>query len=172
MYYEDVNLLLTFSADDGQCSIQVFLIDTRTLEARASTAQIQQAARVLIQQCAPASGGIAVNIGAFLFAVLLNSKSMNADDTQPYTDQALGGDNNLAVVLSRTNNPDVRCYNTPSFPRPDACAQLISFVYADEGQLVWGPRGYPGVIVGLPATFIGESLTEHKPCSEADCWQT
>ena len=86
MYCGDMHHLLTFSAEDGRCSIQVFLVDVRILEARASMAQIQQAARALIQRCAPSSGGVAINIGACLFTVLPSSKSMNADDTQPDID--------------------------------------------------------------------------------------
>ena len=42
---------------------------------------------------------------------------------------------------------------------------------ADERQLVWGTRGYLGVIVGLPVTIIGESLTEPRPYPELGCWQ-
>ena len=75
-----------FLAEDGRCNIQVFLIDAGTLEARASMAQIRLAAFAVLQQCAPASGGIAINIGLCLVAILLISQSMGLNDTLTVTD--------------------------------------------------------------------------------------
>lgn len=64
----------------------MFLVDVSTREARASEAQVQQAAFAVFQHCAPASGGIAINIGASLVAILLLSRSMDTDNNIAATD--------------------------------------------------------------------------------------
>lgn len=42
---------------------------------------------------------------------------------------------------------------------------------ADEGKLVWGPRDYPGVVVGLPILIFGESLTGLRLYAEFGSWR-
>ncbi|KAI4225397.1 MAG: hypothetical protein L6R36_003939 [Xanthoria steineri] len=108
----------------GLCFFQALLIGEDTRTARASLNQIRQAADKLIFDCATgeqSQGGIALNIG---------------------------GDNQLAVALG-TYEPTVQCRGVFG-PEWTSCRDILGDMPAYKTEMVFGPRGAPGVQQPLP----------------------
>lgn len=70
---------------------------------------------------------------------------------------ALGGDNNLAVVLS-TYEPNIRCATARSFTHATSCDGLLAGMPASTARMVFGPDELPGVQEPLPQLIASGKL--------------
>lgn len=110
--------------DRAECVIKPNILGSNPT-ARASLNQVRTAATALTLQCAAgdqSQGGIATNIG---------------------------GDNNLAVVLS-TYNPKVRCGDAEIFTHAPSCESVMADMPASTAKMLFGPESVPGVQEPLP----------------------
>ncbi|KAL6714234.1 hypothetical protein ACLMJK_007657 [Lecanora helva] len=115
---------------DGTCYIEVILA-AGAESGHASSQQIGVAAFTIFTECVVkyGYGGIANNIG-------------------------LGGDNNLAVIIS-SFKPTFKCNDNPA-PPWISLVHIIADMYADKKQQMFGPRSAPGVEVPLPYVIKAE----------------
>ncbi|CAF9916553.1 hypothetical protein IMSHALPRED_003232 [Imshaugia aleurites] len=119
--------------DKAECAIRTILHgDSPT--ALASFSQVKSAAAALNLQCAAggqSQGGIITNIG---------------------------GDNNLAVVLS-TYEPNIRCSTTATFDAASSCGSILADMPASTEKLLFGPETAPGVQEQLPQLLASSKLS-------------
>lgn len=151
---------LFLSLDRGLCFFQAVLIGDDTRTARASLNQIRQAADKLILDCAAgevSQGGIALNIGPSLSSCpLISRKPLSSKhDRGANTVKVIltpffvpGGDNMLAVALG-TYEPTVQCRGAFG-PEWTSCRDILGDMPAYKTEMVFGPRGAPGVQQPLP----------------------
>ena len=147
---------------NGHCSIQVFLIAPASV-ANANTRQIKRAAQAVYDKCGrgtPSKGGIANNIGTSR-RLSHQDETRTKDDSN--TNEGIGGDNNLAVVLAANNYPNVEC-ELKLAPMRLSCAKIVNDIYASPKKEAFGPRETapdvetPWVIAARRITSFGEAF--------------
>ena len=73
----------------------------------------------------------------------------------------LGGDNNLAVILT-TYQPNIRCGVQDVFRGSPGCGEILAEMPASTGKMRFGPDGLPGVQEQLPQLFVtGELISRY-----------
>ena len=130
----------TFGLDSAHCFIQPILVNSAVF-GRVSLNQVKAAATRILDECAfdPGYGGIAKNIGVMY----------RQNTCSDYTDtESVGGDGNVAVVLSKFE-PSVTCRGL----NPDwfSCNAIMYKMDASNEPLYFGPLSDPRSQVGLPA---------------------
>ncbi|KAF6228107.1 hypothetical protein HO133_007835 [Letharia lupina] len=127
--------------DKAECVVRT-IVRGAGPTARASLVQVKRAAAALSLQCAAggqSQGGIATNIG---------------------------GDNNLAVILS-TYKPKIQCGSAQTFSDASSCEGLLADMPASTAKVLFGPDDVPGVREPLPQLIASGKLSRdvHTPVS-------